>query len=87
MAKQKKGDLDVFNFGFALGVVFALFMVILGFMSWWIDWGTLAVIVISDIYFGYGPSLLGVIMGAIWGFIDGFVAGALFAWIYNSLKR
>ena len=31
--------------------------------------------------------LTGNVIGAIWGFVDFGIAGAIFAWLYNKLKK
>ena len=48
-------------------------------------WGTEFASLIGDLYFGFGPTLVGALIGTVWGFTLGFVFFALSAWIYNSL--
>jgi hypothetical protein len=50
-------------------------------------WGNALVAALPSLYIGYGPSIVGAIVGAIWAFIDGFVAGPVVAWIYNALAK
>tara|TARA_B100000686_G_scaffold185499_1_gene192310 strand:- start:192 stop:431 length:240 start_codon:yes stop_codon:yes gene_type:complete len=42
---------------------------------------------IEKIYIGYSFTPKGSLIGAIWGFIDFGIAGAIFAWLYNKLKK
>ena len=39
------------------------------------------------IYIGYSFTPLGSIIGAAWGFVDWGIAGAIFAWLYNWIKK
>ena len=39
------------------------------------------------IYIGYSFTPMGSVIGAAWGFIDWGIAGAIFAWIYNRIKK
>ncbi len=41
----------------------------------------------SSVYPGYdaAPAFGSVIIGALYGFADGAIAGAVFAWLYNTL--
>ncbi|ABX78301.1 hypothetical protein AYM02_03975 [Coxiella burnetii] len=79
--------LGVTSFGFAVGIVWALGLLILGLFSWWTGWGRLMVSVISSVYVGYAPTFWGTIVGVIWGFIDGFISGVILAAIYNCCAR
>ena len=67
----------------AVGVVVFL----LGLTTALAGWGILVVQVLSTLYIGYEPTLLGAITGAVWAFVDAFVIGVLVAWIYNRLVR
>ena len=42
---------------------------------------------IEKIYIGYSFTPIGSLVGAIWGFIDFGIAGAIFAWLYNKIKK
>jgi len=75
--------LKVFSFAFAMGIIWALGMLLLGWLGWWCQWGLDLIQVIASAYIGYGPTFLGGIIGAIWGFIDFFIFAALVAWVYN----
>ncbi len=39
------------------------------------------------VYIGYSFTPIGSIIGAIWGFFDFAIAGAIFAWLYNKIKK
>ena len=42
---------------------------------------------LARIYIGYEISPLGSIIGFVWGAIDGLIAGAIFAWLYNTIAE
>ena len=42
---------------------------------------------LARIYIGYELSPLGSIIGLAWGAIDGLIAGAIFAWLYNTIAE
>ena len=42
---------------------------------------------LERVYIGYSFTPLGSIIGAAWGFVDWGIAGAIFAWIYNRIKK
>ena len=48
-------------------------------------YGVEMVNLLSTVYIGYGPGLIGGLIGGFWGAIDGGIGGALFAWLYNRL--
>ena len=39
------------------------------------------------IYIGYSYTPMGSVIGAAWGFVDWGIAGAIFAWLYNKIKK
>ena len=39
------------------------------------------------IYIGYSFTPKGSVIGAMWGFVDWGIAGAIFAWLYNKIKK
>ena len=79
----EKCKCNVLGLGFALGIVCALYVFLLG-ISAYFGWGNKLVELISNWYIGYSAGFLGSIIGAIWAFIDGFVIGIIIAWIYNK---
>jgi len=60
------------------------------FLAWWLiltgnaDGPTT---LIEKIYIGYSFTPKGSLIGAMWGFVDFGIAGAIFAWLYNKLKK
>tara|TARA_Y100000590_G_scaffold447602_1_gene583052 strand:- start:176 stop:415 length:240 start_codon:yes stop_codon:yes gene_type:complete len=42
---------------------------------------------VERVYIGYSFTPIGSIIGAIWGFFDFAIAGAIFAWLYNKIKK
>lgn len=78
--------LQPFALGIALGLLWAACVFFAGIAAMF-DWGVAMVNALGSFYLGYGPSVLGAIIGAIWAFVDGLVAGALIAWIYNAVAK
>ena len=75
--------------GFALtaGIFGAVTMFLL---SWWLMLTGNAegpTTLLERVYIGYSFTPLGSIIGAAWGFVDWGIAGAIFAWIYNRIKK
>ena len=73
-------------FGVAIGVLWALYVFFAGIFAMY-DWGVAMVGALGSFYIGYGPTILGSIVGALWAFVDGLVAGAVIAWIYNAIAK
>ena len=42
---------------------------------------------LERIYIGYSFTPMGSVIGAAWGFVDWAIAGAIFAWLYNKIKK
>ena len=60
------------------------------FLAWWLILTGNAegpVTLFERIYIGYSFTPMGSIIGAAWGFVDWGIAGALFAWLYNFIKK
>ncbi len=79
--------LDVRALGFALGIVWGAAMLIMGLLNMWLSWGGAFEEVMSTVYLGYKPTLLGSIIGGVWGFVDAGIAGLIIGWLYNKLAR
>ena len=43
--------------------------------------------IFERIYIGYSFTPMGSVIGAAWGFVDWGIAGAIFAWLYNWIKK
>jgi hypothetical protein len=59
-------------------------------VTWWIivlDGATGELTFIGRIYRGYSISPGGSVFGLAWGLVDGAIGGAIFAWLYNRLRR
>jgi hypothetical protein len=78
--------LNVKSLAIGLGGSCAVGMLFLGWVSAF-GWGTALVEVISSLYIGFTPGLVGGIIGAIWGFVDGAIGGAILACIYNAVMK
>jgi len=60
------------------------------FLAWWLILTGNAEgpeTLLERIYIGYSFTPLGSVIGAAWGFVDWGIAGAIFAWLYNKLKK
>jgi len=75
--------LDVKAFGFALGVVWGGLMFILGMTDMLYFWGNTWGRMMSMIYVGYKPTVIGVIVGGLWGFAYASLLGFTVALVYN----
>jgi hypothetical protein len=75
--------LGVISFGFAIGVTWGVAVLFLAVMAGMFGWGVALVVILQNLYLGYGPNFVGAITGAVWGFANGFVFGVLVAWSYN----
>ncbi len=65
----------------------AAFVFLIGIAAWLFEWGVGVVAVLSSLYIGYSPSIVGAVAGAVWAFVDGFAAGVVVAYLYNRLLR
>jgi hypothetical protein len=77
--------IDPGRFGIAFGVVYALVFFLYGLLAALFGWGAALAEVMGSFYLGFGPTLLGALLGALWGFAIGFSFFALGAWLYNRL--
>lgn len=74
--------LNVKGLAFGGGVLWAFYVLLVGWGSIF-GWGTSFVSAFSTLYIGYGPSIVGGLIGAVWGFIDGAIAGIIISLVYN----
>jgi hypothetical protein len=78
-------SLDVGKLGIAFGVAWSLFTFLAGLTAAGLSWGVEFIQLLGTIYYGYGPTLMGSVIGAVWGFVNGFLWGAVIAGVYNYL--
>jgi hypothetical protein len=83
---QKMGKLSVKGLSISLGIAWAAAVLFIGWVAIF-GWGTKCVEVLSSLYIGYAPTLLGGIIGAAWGFVDGAIGGLIIALVYNAIVR
>ena len=60
------------------------------FLAWWLILTGNAEgppTILERIYIGYSFTPMGSVIGAAWGFVDWGIAGAIFAWLYNKIKK
>jgi hypothetical protein len=77
--------LDVKAFGLALGLVWGGITFLLGLLDMLYFWGNSWGKMMTMVYIGYTPTLIGSVIGAIWGFVYAGVLGFAVAWLYNRL--
>jgi hypothetical protein len=78
--------LHVLAMGLAFGITWSLGVFLVGLGAMWLNWGNEFINLLSSLYIGYEPTLLGSFIGGILAFIDGFIGGIVFAWIYNCVS-
>lgn len=78
--------IDVKALAIGLGLSWGLGMLLVGEAAAF-GWGGKFVDVISSVYIGFAPTLLGGVIGGIWGFFDGAIGGALIALFYNAFAK
>lgn len=78
--------LSVCGVGLGLGVTFAVPMFALGVLAYF-GIGQNLVSALGSIYYGYAPTVTGVLFGVLWGFLDGFISGVILAVVYNFSIR
>lgn len=71
------------SLGFSVGILWGLYVFLIGLLAWLSGYGIEFVKFLGGIYIGYAPTLGGSLAGAVWGFVKGFVGAALVAWLYN----
>ena len=77
--------LDVKAFGWALGLVWGGVTFLLGLLDTLYFWGSSWGKMMTMVYIGYRPTIIGSIIGALWGFVYASLLGLSVAWMYNRL--
>ncbi len=77
--------LDPLKFGLAFGIIYAVLFLVYGLAAAFFGVGVEMIEMISDFYVGFGPTVIGALIGAVWGVGIGVVFFGLAAWIYNRL--
>jgi len=78
--------LDVKAFALTCGLMWGIGLLLI---TWWVilwDGPNHTVTLIGRVYRGYDLTWLGSFIGAGWALVDGAVGGAIFAWLYNTLR-
>lgn len=83
---MKGCKLSPVGLGLALGVLWGLFIFVLGLVAYYYTYGRPFVEALSTVYIGYEPSIKGSFIGGISGFIAAFILGFLIAWLYNRFS-
>lgn len=75
--------LSAVAFGISLGILSALIMAILAWVSMHGAYGADVIKQWGSVYPGYEASIKGGFIGLAWGFLEGFIFGLIWAWLYN----
>lgn len=78
-------ELNPLRLGIASGIIWGLWLLIMGLGATYANYAVELVNTLASVYTGYGPTVIGSIMGLIDGFVCGFVTLFLIAWVYNYL--
>lgn len=78
--------LSICGLGIALGVSWAIGMLVMG-IFWKLGYGGAMMSSFSSMYVGLAATPIGILIGMIWAFIDGFIGGVIIAWIYNKVIK
>lgn len=78
-----KAKLSKCALGVTVGVLKALCLMIMAWMSFYFGYGTAMVDHVAAYYPGYASSFVGGIIGGVYGLVGGFIFGFIFAYIYN----
>ena len=79
--------LDTKAFSWALGLVWGGVTFLLGLLDTLYFWGSSWGKMMTMVYIGYRPTIIGSIIGAIWGFVYAALLGFAVAWLYNRLAE
>ncbi len=75
----------------AFAVAFGLWWGVGKFLgTWWVialSGATGEPTFLARLYIGYEISPLGSVIGLAWGAFDALIAGAIFAWLYNTIAE
>lgn len=77
------GKLKSFAYSMATGFTIGLLILVLGLVATYHHAGIPIVTLLSTIYKGYEPTLMGSVFGGLWGFATGFVMGLVLSGLYN----
>ena len=85
MALEK---LNPMRLGTSLGILWGFLMWLTAMFGYFTNNPNLILVqAFQDYYIGYGPDILGAIIGFFWGFIDCFLVGVIWGFIYNWLGK
>ncbi len=78
--------LDTRALGLTLGIIWGACVLIMGLTTIYLNFGAAFVGLLSTLYPGYKPTILGSVIGGIYGFIDAGIGGVILAWLYNKIS-
>jgi hypothetical protein len=78
--------LNPVKLGLAAGILWAIAIFIMTWISMYTGWGMFWLSQWMDVYPGFDISIKGAFIGLVYAFVDGFVSLLIFGWLYNLLK-
>ena len=69
----------------SVGLVYGGIVSLLGVIAAGFGWAITVADILSTLYIGYGPSVLGIVLGFVWGFSTAFVVVFLIVSLYNRI--
>lgn len=87
MSETYRMRLHVFAFGMAIGVSWAISMLLIGLSGHFFQTNTNLIASMGEMYVGFNATIGGSFIGALWGFIDGFIGGVVVAFLYNMFSK
>lgn len=87
MDTYRYGVLSPLAFGLALGLLWAISIVVLAIMASFLGYGIGLFNALSSLYIGLSLDVVGVLIGAVLGFVDAFIGGVIWAYLYNFFVK
>lgn len=73
--------------GVAFGTVSALFVLVIGVLAHFMQYGAAWVGMVSSVYLGFAATPLGILIGVAWAFGQGYVFGFVLVYVYNAVVK
>lgn len=80
------GKINPVKFGLASGVIWAVVLFVMTWISMYSGWAMFWLSQWMDVYPGFALTMQGSFIGLVYGFIHGFVSFFLLGWLYNCFK-
>tara|TARA_Y100000310_G_scaffold344380_1_gene456856 strand:- start:1729 stop:1989 length:261 start_codon:yes stop_codon:yes gene_type:complete len=83
----KNIKLNKLHWSLAAGLWWGLAIFALGLAGTFFSYGLAMIGVISSVYIGYAPTIIGTLIGTFWAIIDLFIGVWILIWIYEFLGK